>query len=311
MTKTINLFFLGLLVSTPTFALTLGNDFYDFNTYGSVGNDFGSNFNYYYDQKTKVVSKSSVKPYENTFKASLDSAYVDRNIDKSWKVRVGRLPLIDNVDYQKLGEDIKTIAIDDKVNNYDGLNIRYKEETSLGDLYLNNIMGRFKTTKDDESYYDNVVGGSVSLKTEDYKFRIGHTLIQPNFSRPQDDMEEGHNKGMISSVEFNYVINHFKHSNEFIQKTYYNDDKNINVVKTNVSYIGSSKIKPFTEFQQEMDQWNNGQRVFSGGLQYNVYENFEIRSDYKKIYRTYSDGQDVNQQSISQSVITLGLTLKY
>lgn len=311
MIKTINLVLLGLFVSIPTFAITLENDFYDFNTYGSVGKDFGSNFNYYYDKKTKIVSKSSVKPYDETFRASLDSAYVNRNIDSSWKLRVGRLPLIDTVDYQKLGEDIKKIAIDDKINNYDGLNIRYKETTSFGDIYVNNIMGRFKTTKDDESYYDNVVGGSISLKTEDYKFRIGHTLIQPNFSRPQGEQEDGHNKGVISSVEFNYVVSHFKHSNEYVKKTYYNDEKTINVIKSNVSYVASMKIKPFTEFQQEMDQWNNGQRVFSSGLQYNVYENFEIRSDYKKIYRTYSDGQDVNQHSNSQSVISLGLTLKY
>lgn len=311
MIKTINLVLLGLFVSLPTFAITLENDFYDFNTYGSVGKDFGSNFNYYYDKKTKIVSKSSVKPYDETFRASLDSAYVNRNIDSSWKLRVGRLPLIDTVDYQKLGEDIKKIAIDDKINNYDGLNIRYKETTSFGDIYVNNIMGRFKTTKDDESYYDNVVGGSISLKTEDYKFRIGHTLIQPNFSRPQGEQEDGHNKGVISSVEFNYVVSHFKHSNEYVKKTYYNDEKTINVIKSNVSYVASMKIKPFTEFQQEMDQWNNGQRVFSSGLQYNVYENFEIRSDYKKIYRTYSDGQDINQHSNSQSVISLGLTLKY
>lgn len=311
MIKTINLVLLGLFVSIPTFAITLENDFYDFNTYGSVGKDFGSNFNYYYDKKTKIVSKSSVKPYDETFRASLDSAYVNRNIDSSWKLRVGRLPLIDTVDYQKLGEDIKKIAIDDKINNYDGLNIRYKETTSFGDIYVNNIMGRFKTTKDDESYYDNVVGGSISLKTEDYKFRIGHTLIQPNFSRPQGEQEDGHNKGVISSVEFNYVVSHFKHSNEYVKKTYYNDEKTINVIKSNVSYVASMKIKPFTEFQQEIDQWNNGQRVFSSGLQYNVYENFEIRSDYKKIYRTYSDGQDVNQHSNSQSVISLGLTLKY
>jgi hypothetical protein len=232
-----NLFFIGLMTSSSSFAFTVENDLYDFNTYGSVEKDFGSKFNYYYDKKTKIVSKSSVKPYDDSFRASLDSAYVDRSLDKSWKLRVGRLPLIDTVDYQKLGEDIKKIAIDDKINSYDGFNIRYKEATSFGDIYLNNIMGRFKTTRDEESYYDNVVGGSVSLKTDKYKFRIGQTLIQPNFSRPQDDMDETHNKGTISSVEFNYKVSFFKHSNEFVQKNYYNDDKTINVVKSNVSYI--------------------------------------------------------------------------
>lgn len=311
MKNKVNLFLVGLFISTPTFAITVENDLYDFNTYGSVGDDFGSNFNYYYDKDTKIVSRNSVKPYDETFRASLDSAYVDRSINKSLKVRVGRLPLIDSVDYKKIGEDIKTIAIDDKVNSYDGLNISYKESTPVGDLYFNNIMGRFKTTRDEESYYDNVVGGSVSLKLDDYKFRIGHTLIQPNFSSPQSDTDDSHTKGVISSVEFDYVVNHIKHSNEYVQKNYYNDDKTINAVRSNISYIGLLKLKPFTEFQQEMDQWNNGQRIFSGGLQYSVFKNVEIRSDYKKIYRTYSDGQYLNQQSSNESLISLGLTVKY
>lgn len=301
-------FFVGLLFSTHTYAISLENDFFDFNTYGQVGSDFGSNFNYYYDDKTKIVSKSSVKNYDQSYKAALDSAYMDRSLTKGWNLRVGKLPLIDTVDYQKLGEDIKKITIDDKINNYDGLNVRYNTPTDLGHLYVNNIYGRYKTSKDDDSYYDNVAGSSITLKDEEYKFRIGHSLIEPSMKKLNTG-DATH--GMISSMEFNYIFDSFKHSNEIVKKNYYDNDKVIHSFKTNLEYTVNTRFKPYTEYQEEYDQWQNGQKVWKGGVKLNLYKNFNIVTDYKKVYRTYSSYENIAQESNAESIVSLGMTLKY
>lgn len=299
-----------LLGSQQSQAISIANDLFDFNTYGQVGTDFGSNFNYYYDEKTKIVSKSSVKNYDQRYKGAIDSAYVDRKVNSNWNVRVGKLPLIDNVDYQKLGEDIKKITIDDKINNYDGINLRYKKSLDDGDLYVSNIMGRFKTTRDEDSYYDNVIGSNIVFKHDYYKLRFGHSIIEPSVNKRDLNYSE-HSKGQISSVEFNYYMGDFKHSNEIIKKNYYYDEKVINSFRTNLSYSGVQNVTPFAEFVQEMDQWNNGQQVFSSGLQFQFKDNLKVTSNCKKIYRTYSDYEDVNQDSNQDLVLSLGLTLKY
>lgn len=291
-------------------AISIENDFFDFNTYGQVGGDFGGNFNYYYDDNTQIISKSSVKPLDESYKGNLDSAYVDRKISSKWNVRVGRLQLIDNVDYQKIGEDIKKITINDKITNYDGLNIRYKQNFDDGDLFVNNIMGRFKTSRDDDNYYDNVVGSNFVWKTPEYRIRFGHSLIEPNIKKVNND-ETTHSKGMISSIEFNYFFGDFKHSNEVVKRNYYNDEKVIHSFKTNLSYSGLGNVTPYAEYVQELDQWSNGQQVVSGGFLFKVKENLNITSDCKKIYTTYSDYEDVNQNSNLNLVLNLGLTLKY
>jgi len=301
----------GLLFSTHTYAITLENDFFDFNTYGHVGSDFGSKFNYYYNDQTKIISKSSVKNYDESYRASLDSAYIDHSLDKDWKLRIGKLPLIDNVDYQKLGEDIKKIAIDDKINNYDGVNLRYTTNTGLGHVFVNNILGRYKTTKDDDSFYDSVVGTSVTLREDNYKFRVGHSIIEPNIKQLSQAEDSQHSNGTISSIEITYGNEFFKHSNEVVKKNYSNDNKVVDTFRTNIEYRVSDLITPYTEYKEEFDQWKNGQKIIAGGFKYKFLKNVIIANDYKKIYRTFSDYEVVNQNSNDEIVISLGLTLEY
>ncbi len=307
--KTIIITILSSLLSFNTYAISIENDNFDFNTFGQVGTDFGSNFNYYYNENTKVVSKSTMKTIDKSYQGNLDSAYVSQKISSNWTLRVGKMPLIDNVDYQNLGEDIKKIAIDDKINNYDGTNVRYKKTYNSGDLHVSNILGRIKTTRNNDDYYDNVVGSNFIWKSPDYRVRLGHSIIEPNIGKNRLN-SHADSSGMITSAEINYYWNNLKHSNEVIRKNYYYNDKEIHTFKTNVSYYGNN-ITPYAEYIQEFDQWENGQQVFASGIQLKVKDYLEIKSDCKKIYRTFSDYDNYNQNSNEDLVLSLGLTLKY
>ena len=286
MNKKILILLISMNSSLSMASIQINNDYLNFNTFGNLEQGFGSKFDYKY-KNTKLKGKTSVNIYNDKKTVAFDSLYAENQVNLNTKMRVGKLPLIDDIDYFKLGQDINYLG-EQKINNYEGLNIIYN--TSIGNhtLFSNNIIGRYENTANNIMYYENILGSSLTIKNDLYKIRFGHSIIEPDIDNVELNYFDV--KGTLSSFEFNYKNDYFSHSNEYIKKVY-STEKIINSFDTKIEYLKLGKIKPYSKYKIEVDQFNTGNKKILSGFDYKTSNNFILSGYYERKIEIINDSE--------------------
>ncbi len=247
--------------------INVENDTFGLNTYGNIKEGFGGKFNYNYDKfkikgKTKIENKNEVNL--SNYKIDMSSFYAESAItdNENNKLRFGILPLIDEIDYQRISEDLNNLG-EKKITSYEGINFTHNEKLFKQDFTLNNIAGRYKNSKDDETFYENVLGTNISMKNYFYKFSLSHSIIEPEIkTEPNFSL-----KGNITSFNFDYKNDFIKTKNEYAYKTY-GDSKTVDSFDTKLEFLDFNKFVPYTNYNTEYDNLGIGNKKIIAGLAY-------------------------------------------
>lgn len=281
--------------------IQINNDYLNFNTFGNLEQGFGSKFDYNY-KNTNLKGKTSVNIYNDKKTVEFDSLYAENQFNSNTKMRVGKLPLIDDIDYFKLGQDINYLG-EQKINNYEGLNLIHKTEMGDQTFLSNNIIGRYENTANNTIYHENILGSSLTIKNDLYKIRFGHSLIEPDIDNVE--LNSFDVKGTLTSFEFNYKNDYFYNSNEYVKKVY-STDKIIHSFDTKFEYLKLGRITPYSEYKIEVDQFNTGNKKILSGFDYKTSNNFILSGYYERKIDLITDAE-----TNFDNVFNLGVNFYY
>lgn len=298
---------LAFLLTTQTFSkIEINNDNMNFKTYGNSQGEFVSKFDYNYNDN-KIIGKTVVKNFEDNYNVMFESLYTEKTLGKNNKIKFGILPLINEIDYFKLSDDLSILS-DNKIKNYNGINLTTNKNIFNQQVFLNNIVG-FYENKNENSYYENIIGSSLTIKNKFYKIRLGHSIIEPKIK----EIDEYNNlkKGMLSSFEFNYRNKYFSHTNEFIKKSY-SINNSVEMYTTRVDYLGinnlikDSKFKIYSIYKTEKNNDFNGYKKITNGIEYNPIKDVILTSNYENKTKFFKS-IDYN----SENYFNIGLNFNY
>ncbi len=291
------------LIPINSFAhINVENDTFGLNTYGNIKEGFGGKFNYNYDKfkikgKTKIYNKNEVD-FSN-YKIDMSSLYAESSINDNNKLRIGLLPLIDEIDYQKISEDLNDLG-ENKITSYEGVNFTHNEKLFNQDFTLNNIAGRYKNSRDNKNFYENVLGINISIKDNFYKFSLSHSIIEPEIkTEPNFSL-----KGNITSFNFDYKNDFIKTKNEYAYKTYGNN-KTVDSFDTKLEFLDFNKFIPYTNYNTEYDNLGSGNTNVIAGLEYSHNNYLSIDGFIKKELKFNEIEKNIDKS------LSLSLNLKY
>lgn len=294
----------SFLLTNQTFSkIEIDNENLNFKTYGNVQGEFVSKFDYNYNEN-KIIGKTVVKNIGNSYNVVFDSLYSEKKIGENNKIKFGLLPLINEIDYFKLSDDLSILS-DNKIKNYNGFNLITNKNIFDQQVFFNNIIG-FYENNDEKSYYENIIGSSVTFKNKFYKIRLGHSIIEPK-------IKEYNNlaKGTLSSFEFNYKNKYFSHSNEVIRKSY-SIDNSVEMYNTRIDYLGINnliedhKFKLYSVYKTEKNNNFNGYKKITNGIEYNPIKNIILTSNYENKTKFFNSIEYKNE-----NYFNIGLNLIY
>jgi len=291
------------LIPINSFAhINVENDTFGLNTYGNIKEGFGGKFNYNYDKfkikgKAKIDNKNKVD-FSN-YKIDMSSLYAESSINDNNKLRIGLLPLIDEIDYQKISEDLNDLG-ENKITSYEGVNFTHNEKLFNQDFTLNNIAGRYRNSRDNKNFYENVLGINISIKDNFYKFSLSHSIIEPEIkTEPNFSL-----KGNITSFNFDYKNDFIKTKNEYAYKTYGNN-KTVDSFDTKLEFLDFNKFIPYTNYNTEYDSLGSGNTNIIAGVEYSHNNYLSIDGFIKKELKFNEIEKNIDKS------LSLSLNLKY